>query len=461
MARTPVVAIVGRTNVGKSSLFNCLLKKRLAVVDDQPGVTRDRVYARVQFDGKPALLVDTGGLAGPEEDELFTRVRDQALAALEEADLIIFVVDAREGLVSLDWEVAETIRRAGKPTILVANKAEVRGADVHQFAELGFGEPLAVSAAHRMGINELIDRIVELLPEAPEEPSEEEAVPALAIIGRPNAGKSSLVNALAGEERVIVSETPGTTTDAVDTRIEFDGQPLLLVDTAGLRRKFKRAAGVEYYAAVRALRAIERADVAALLIDATEGPTFQDARLAGMVEEMGRGIVLCLHKWDLVVQEALKYREDEEIPPSKLRRQLKLLQDDYKRVVQARLSFVSYAPIICTSAVTGEGLQELLSTALDVARRVNMRVETGSLNRIVRDIMAAHPPPVRKGKPLKVYYATQVEVKPPTIVMFCNDPDRLDASYERYLINSLREKIYGEGVPIRLIFRPRRREQKR
>ncbi len=456
MAGRPIVAIVGRTNVGKSSLFNRLARRRIAVVADEEGITRDRVYAEVELDGRPVVLVDTGGLAATSEDELFSKVQEHAAAALEQADAIIFVVDARDGVVSLDYDVAEVVRRSGKPVVFVANKAEKPGLDLSEFARLGFGPPIAVSAIHGIGVGELIDRLLEVLPEEAEEPEEEQADVAVAIIGRPNAGKSSILNALVGEERSIVSPLPGTTRDAIDTMVEYEGKKYLLVDTAGIRRKFKRAAGVDYYAALRALRAIERADVAVVVMDAREGVTSQDVRLVRETIELGRGVVLCAHKWDLLLEEA--GINDPELKPSERRRREKLLQQDYARMVRARMPLVSHAPLLFTSVVTGQGLKEILPTAAQVAEGVKRRVETGQLNRVVRRIVAETAPPSVKGRALRIYYVTQVEVRPPTIVAFVNDPNLVTDAYERYLVRRLREELYGPGVPVRLYFRPRPRK---
>lgn len=457
-ATKPIVAIVGRTNVGKSSLFNRLARRRLAVVHDQAGVTRDRVYAEADLDGRRVVLVDTGGLAGPVEDELFTKVREHAIAALREADVIVLVVDAQEGVVSLDHVVADVVRRSGKPVVFVANKAEKPGVDLAQFAELGFGQPLAVSAIHALGIDELVEAVLELLGEQPLEEDEAREGPiAVGIIGRPNVGKSSILNALAGEERAIVSPAPGTTRDAVDTVVQVGEEPVVLVDTAGLRRRFKRSEGVEYYAALRTLRAVERADVAALIVDGAEGPTAQDARLAGQVEEMGRGLVICVHKWDLVLARA--FADQDDVDQRSALRHRRLLQADYERMLRHRIPFASHAPVLFTSVISGEGIDRILPTAVTVGRMVRKRVETAAMNRAVRQVVAEYAPPARGGRPLRVYYATQVGIRPPTVVVFVNDPELVVPTYERYMINSLRERLFGPGVPLRLIFRERPRRK--
>lgn len=446
----PVVAIVGRVNVGKSSLFNRLAGQRLAVVDDHPGVTRDRVYAEADFDGQRVMLVDTGGLAGAHEDKLFTKVAEQATAALGEADVVIFVVDAQEGVTPTDHDVAKAVRKAGKPVVFVANKAERPGTDLSQFAELGFGEPLAASAIHAIGAAEIVEAVRELLPPAEEEPEASGEVVSVAIVGRPNAGKSSLVNAIVGEDRMIVSEEPGTTRDAVDTVIEHASRRYVLVDTAGLRRKFKRAEGVEYYAALRALRAMERADVTVLVIDSMEGPASQDERIAAQAEEMGRGLVIAAHKWDLLLSSAAANRRE---APSK--RQEKLVRQDYERLLREALPATAHAPVCFTSAATGEGLRELLEKVWQVGEGVRRRVATATLNQLIHDVLDAQSPPSRAGRTLKVLYATQVSTRPPTIILFVNDPSLATDSYLRYMQKALREKLYGPGVPVRLLLRER------
>jgi GTP-binding protein len=444
-------------NVGKSALFNRLARRKIAVVDDLAGVTRDRVYAETDLDGRRIVLVDTGGLAGGREDDFYTKVRDQALAALGEADLLIFVVDAQTGLMPMDEDVAAVVRRTGKPVVFVANKAESRKAELAEFTRMGFGEPVPVSAIHAHGIDELVEELLARLPEAEEAAEEEEGGVAVAIVGRPNAGKSSIVNALIGEDRMIVSDMPGTTRDAVDTAIERDDKRFVLVDTAGLRRKFKKAEGVEYYGAIRALRAIERADVAVLVMDAHEGVTTQDARLVGEVEEMGRGLVLCAHKWDLVMKAATEGSTSR----AESAKQERLLHADYERMVRHALPFVEHAPLLFTSTVTGLGIEKVLAAAAKVAEGVNRHVGTGEVNRAVRRAVSEHAPPSPGGRQLKIYYATQVMAKPPTIVCFVNDRELLVDSYKRYLEKQLRGELFGPGVPLRLFFRPRPREERR
>ena len=448
----PIVAIVGRTNVGKSVLFNRLVGQRLAVVEHTPGVTRDRLYAEVDLDGRSVVLVDTGGLAGAESDELITQVKQQAAIALQEADLLVMLVDAQEGLVSLDYEVAEVARRSGKPYVLVANKMEGPKSDATVFAELGLGMPVEVSALHGEGLGELIEVILEQLPEAEVEPERVEGETAVALVGRPNVGKSAIINALLGEERVIVSEEPGTTRDAIDIEVEMNGEPFRLVDTAGLRRRGKRSQGLEYYSSLRTLRALQRADVGLAIIDAAEGITKQDANIAGEVEAAGRGLVIVVNKWDLV--QRLAYG-DEKVSAGEIPRIEADLRGDFERMVRSRMRFASYAKLLFTSAITGEGVGELLPTASRVAHEYRRRIDTGPLNRVIQAAVAQHQPPSRGGRPLKIYYATQVKAGPPTFVIFVNDPKLMHFSYRRYLLNRLRAEFGLEGTPIQLIVRRR------
>ncbi len=453
----PIVAIVGRTNVGKSSLFNRLVGRKLAVVEDFPGVTRDRLYAEAEMDRRLVLLVDTGGIVGGEGDELFMRVKQQATLALQQADVIIMLVDGREGLTALDYEVAEIVRRSGKPYVLAANKMERRSSDSEAFAALRLGLPIDISAIHGQGLQELVEEVEKLLPpEGREEPEEAEAL-AVAIIGRPNAGKSALTNAILGEERVIVSETPGTTRDAVDTFFEWEGERWRLIDTAGLRRRGKRK-DTEFYTSLRTLRALARADVAVVVVDAHAGPCAQDARVAGEAHEAGRGIVIAATKWDLLKPYT---QPDEMSAPLKPEKAEKLLRSDLERLVRLEMPFAAYAPIVYTSAVTQEGITELLHTIRVVAENFRRRIETGGLNRTIREAIERHAPPTYKGKQLKIYYATQVQTEPPTFVFFVNNPKLVHVSYERYLINVLRREYDFTGTPLKIIWRERRREEKK
>ncbi len=448
----PIVAIVGRTNVGKSVLFNRLVGRRVAVVEETPGVTRDRLSAQVELDDQQIILVDTGGLAGAESDELIIQVNQQAARALQEADLLVMVVDAQEGLVSLDHQVADVVRRSGKPCILAANKTENPQVETSEFFELGLGMPVDISALHGKGTGELIEAILSELPETEAEPEPVTGETAVALVGRPNVGKSSIINALLGEERVIVHEEPGTTRDAVDIAVEFAGEPFRLVDTAGLRRAGKRGRGLEYYSSLRTLRALQRADVGLVIMDAAEGITRQDANIAGEVEDAGRGLVIVANKWDLVRQVAGR---GEEISEKKAARMERMLRADFERMLRSRLRFADYVQVLFTSAVTGEGLEELLPVARRVAHEYHRRVATGPLNRVVQEAVAAHQPPGRGGRPLKIYYATQVKSGPPTFVIFVNDPKLMHFSYRRYLLNRLRAAFGFEGTPVRLLVRKR------
>ena len=457
---TPVVAIVGRTNVGKSMLFNRLARERKAVVEDQPGVTRDRLYARVELGLRPVLLIDTGGLAGGEDDELWRSVERHALLALEEADVLIVMVDGQTGVTGLDHDIADLVRRSRKPYVLVANKMESPAADSGDCAELGLGLPLDISSLHGTGVYDLADAVVEFLPPEEEPPEEEDAI-RIAIVGRPNVGKSSLLNALVGEERVIVSEEPGTTRDAVDTAIERDGERFVLVDTAGLRKKARVSAATEYYSNLRALKAIDQATVVFIMLDASEGVTEQDQRIAGYADEAGRGAVLVANKWDRVRDLARQSAEEGGEAPELTPRQKRVLRKDFERVVRWRLSFMNYASLAFCSATEGWGVAELLPEAEAVASEFTRRIATGELNRALMAAMDQHHPPSHKGRQLKIYYATQVSVRPPTIVLFVNNPGLMHWSYERYLVRQFRERFGFRGTPMRLFVRARPRDPDR
>lgn len=450
----PVVAIVGRTNVGKSSLFNRLVGRKLAVVEDFPGVTRDRLYAEAELDRRMVLLVDTGGIVGGEGDELFARVKDQAATALQQADAIIMMVDGQEGPTGLDHEVADIVRRSGKPYVLAANKMEKTSLDSEAFADLRLGMPIDISAVHGRGLTELVEEAEALLPPEEEGAGEEEHAVAVAVIGRPNVGKSAITNAMLGEERVIVSDIPGTTRDAVDTPFEYEGEPWRLIDTAGLRRKGKRQ-DTEFYTSLRTLRALSRAHVAVVVVDAYEGPNSQDARVAGEAHEAGRGLVIAANKWDLLKQYAQPTEETPDLDPVKAE---KTLKGDLQRLIGDEMPFASYVPIVFTSAVTGEGLPELLQTIRQVSENFRRRIDTGKLNRTIRDAVARHAPPTRKGRQLKILYATQVRAEPPTFALFVNDPRLVQVTFERYLVNVLRKEYDFTGTPIRIFWRARRRE---
>lgn len=438
----PIVAVVGRPNVGKSTLFNRLIGERRAIVEDQPGTTRDRVYGTADWGGLEFTLVDTGGLQDDKEiaagslAEIARHTREQARQAIDEADVIVFIVDAKMGLSGGDHEVADLLRRADKPTILAANKAESadRRNGAIDFYELGLGEPIAISAYHGSGTGDLLDRVVEALPEAEEEPETEG--PAIAIVGRPNVGKSRLLNSLLGQERAIVSDVPGTTRDSLDTQLIWAGQPLTLIDTAGIRRRGRVEQGIERFSVLRSMRSIDRSDVVLVLIDATEGFTAQDLHIAGYVEEQKKGIVVVINKWDLV----------EKSPRS---------MDEYREKAREALDFMPYAPLVFISAKFGQRVQQPLETALEVVAERQRRVSTAALNKMLREAVASHPPASKPGKWLKFYYATEADTSPPTFVFFCNDPTQIHFSYRRYLENRLRETFGFTGTPLRLSFRGR------
>ncbi|MDW7651628.1 MAG: ribosome biogenesis GTPase Der [Bacillota bacterium] len=430
----PVVAIVGRPNVGKSTLFNRLIQKRLAIEESIPGVTRDRIYGRVDWIGREFWLIDTGGLTF-EEDQIAREIHRQVKLALDEAHVILFVVDLRSGPTSLDFEVAAYLRKADKPVILAANKAEAgtAEADAAEFYQLGLGEPMLTSGAHGLGTGDLLDEVVALLPEG-NLPEEDEDLLRVALIGRPNVGKSSLTNRLAGVERVIVSDIPGTTRDAIDLEIERDDRRYRFVDTAGIRRKSKVEESVEYYSVLRSIRAAEDADVVLVLLDAAEGVTEQDKRIAGIAHEAGRAIILVVNKWD-------KVAKDEKT------------MEIYRETIRKELAYLSYAPIMFISALTGQRVQRVFELINYVAEQHALRVKTSRLNELLSDAMAVVPPPTKKGKQLKIYYMSQIKVKPPVFALIVNEPELAHFSYLRFIENKLRETYGFEGTPIRIVVR--------
>lgn len=438
----PIVAIVGRPNVGKSTLFNRLIGERRAIVEDLPGTTRDRVYGTAEWGGVEFTVVDTAGLQDEQEilrstqAEILKHTREQAQSAIDEADVIVFMVDAKTGITSGDYEVADLLRRTDKPTIVAANKADnvERRESAVEFYSLGLGEPIPISAFHGSGTGDLLDRIVEALPEFEEEPETEG--PNIAIVGRPNVGKSRLLNALLGQERAIVSDVPGTTRDTLDTQLVWSGQPLTLIDTAGIRRKGRIEEGIEQFSVLRSMRAIDRSDVVLLVIDATESFTAQDLHIAGYVEEQKKGMVVVVNKWDLV-----------EKGPSTM--------DEYRAKAREALDFMPYVPLTFISAKYGQRVHQVLEVALQVVEERNKRIPTAQLNKLLREAVARHQPPSKPGKWLKFYYATQADVAPPTFVFFCNDPIQVHFSYRRYLENQLREHFGFVGTPIKMIFRGR------
>jgi GTP-binding protein len=452
--RQPIVALVGRPNVGKSTLFNRLIGQRLAIVEDEPGTTRDRLYAQAEWSGQAFIVVDTGGMdiaatekapqKGSQPDALgvssrdyIREIRQQVEIAIEEADVVVLLADARDGITAADQDVAQLLRRSGRPVILAVNKAdnEARRQAALEFYELSLGEPYPISALHGTGTGDLLDAIVAHIPPIPEEP-ESEAV-RIAIVGRPNVGKSSLLNALLREERTIVSPIPGTTRDAIDTELRWEGQELILIDTAGIRRRGQVERGVEKYSVLRAINAIQRADVVLLVLDATAGVTAQDTHVAGFILEAYKSVVVIVNKWDAV--------EEKDAGTMTI----------YAAEVRERLRFLDYVPLLFISALTRQRVGKVLPAALAVAAQRRLRIPTGELNRLVRDAVAAHPAPSRRGRQLKFFYATQAEAEPPTFVFFVNDRELVHFSYARYLENSIRAVYPFEGTPLRLQFRNR------
>jgi GTP-binding protein len=434
-----IVAIVGRPNVGKSALFNRLVGKRVAIVEETSGVTRDRLYGVVDWGGREFTLVDTGGIETGTVDDLTSKTRAQAQLAMDEADLIVFLVDAKAGVMPGDTDVAELLRRRADKVLLVANKVESpnTAATIYEFCSLGFGVPLAVSSIHGLQSGDLLDAIVQRLPAPEPAPdSAEGAAIHLAIVGQPNVGKSSLVNALLGQERAVVSAEPGTTRDPTDTEISVKGKPFVIIDTAGIRRHAKRGPAVEQYSSLRAVAAIGRADVGLLLIDATTGATAQDQRIAGLATEQGKALIIMVNKIDLVNPESFEREQATDI-------------------LRKEFAFAPYAPIIFGSALTKKGVPKIWNVVDAVAAERRKRVPTAKLNQVVRDAFRTRPPAPFRGHVLKCYYATQSDVAPPTFVFFVNDPRLLHFSYQRYLENNIRDAFGFAGTPLRLVFRPR------
>jgi GTPase len=445
-----IVALVGRPNVGKSTLFNRLIGKRIAIVENIPGTTRDRLYDETEWNGERFMLVDTGGLeVGPESkrrptgkrESLSTasegfvwEIREQAEIAIQEADVVVMVADAVDGLTGADEEVADVLRRSNKPVILVVNKAdnEARMTRSYEFYELGLGDPYTVSALHGLGIGELLDQIIEYLP--PDEPEAKVEGVRVALVGRPNVGKSSLLNALLGEDRAIVSDIPGTTRDAIDMHLVWEDQSVILVDTAGIRRRGKIDRGIENYSVMRSLKAISRSDVVLLLIDAVEGVTAQDAHIAGYILEESKSVVVVVNKWDLVVKDTYTMNE-------------------YRAKLRSELKFLDYVPVIFISALTRKRVDTVLPTALRVQAQRLMHISTSELNQMMSEAIQRHSPPSKSGKRLKFYYATQAGVDPPTFVFFVNDARLVHFTYSRYIENQLRALYLFEGTPLRMVFR--------
>jgi GTP-binding protein len=462
----PLVAIVGRPNVGKSTLFNRLVGERLAIVEDLPGTTRDRLYADAEWNGRIFSLVDTGGLEMGASEDITARIRSQAQLAIEEADVIVLLVDAKSGITEADAEVAEMLRRSSKPVVLGANKADnvTRRQEAVEFYTLGLGEPITLAANSGTGTGDLLDAITEKLPPAENEDEEDvsDGLPRLAIVGRPNVGKSSLLNAIAGADRVIVSDIPGTTRDAIDTEVEYKGRQIMLIDTAGIRRRGHIGPGVEKYSVLRADRAIDRCDVAILMIDAVEGITAQDTHIAGYINEAAKGIVVVINKWDVIKERRrlAATMADPDLPilpsePVDLAAMEVRDAEEYMEDARERLKFVPYAPLVFAAAKTKYHVNNILDHALRINDIRGIRVPTPQLNEIVRDAVQRHHPPSVQGRPMRIYYVTQAETNPPTFVFFVNDPDLLHFSYQRYLENQLRNVFSFEGTAIRLQFRAR------
>ena len=434
---TPIVSIVGRPNVGKSLLFNRLAGKRLSIVEDTPGVTRDRLYAPVQWRGREFLIADTGGIEPHTDDEMLRFMRRQALAAIDEADVIVLMTDLHTGVTAADEDIAAMLRRAKKPVILAVNKADKIGEpapEFYEFYKLALGEPLAISALHGNGTGELLDECVAHFP--PEEPEEtvEDGVIRVAVIGKPNAGKSSLVNRILGQERVIVSNVAGTTRDAVDTPFENETGRYVFIDTAGMRRQARVDEAIEKYSVMRAMQAVERSDVCLILIDAQDGVTEQDTKVAGYAHEHGKAAIIVVNKWDLVAKTDKTMAE-------------------YEAKVRTGLSYMSYAPVVFISALTGQRVGQLFPLIRAAYEQSSLRISTGQLNDVLRDAVTRVQPPTDKGRRLKVYYMTQTGIRPPNFVLFCNDIELFHYSYRRYIENRLREVFGFRGTPVRMTIR--------
>jgi GTP-binding protein len=447
----PIVAIIGRPNVGKSTFFNRLIGERRAIVEDIPGTTRDRLYGDTEWNGRTFTVVDTAGLLLEEQEltagtpyvEIARHVRRQAELAIAEADVIIFMVDAIEGLTAADAEVAEVLRKTYKPVVLAVNKADnqERALNAVEFYALHLGEPIPMSAYHGIGTGDVLDRVTEHL--APIEKEEEEAEVKIAIVGRPNVGKSSLLNRLLGQERSVVSTVPGTTRDSIDTLLDVGGTRVLLIDTAGIRRRGKVERGLEQYSVLRALRAIERSDVALLLIDATEGVTAQDTHIAGMILEQLKGVAILVNKWDLVVKDNETFNA-------------------FTRHVREAFKFIPYAPLLFISAKTGQRVDQVIPLALEIAQERRRRIPTAELNALLREVVYEHPPTAtHKGAHLRIYYATQPQVAPPVFLFFTNNAELVHWGYERYLENRIRERYGFMGTPIKIVFRSREEPEER
>ena len=438
----PIVAVVGRPNVGKSTLFNALAGENISIVKDTPGVTRDRIYADVTWLNHNFTLIDTGGIEPDSGDIILSQMREQAQIAIDTADVIIFMTDVKQGLVDSDGKVADMLRRSKKPVVLCVNKVDSYQkfiADVYEFYNLGIGDPMPISAANRQGIGDLLDEVIKHFPEGAEEEEEDER-PKIAIVGKPNVGKSSIINKLTGENRVIVSDIAGTTRDAIDTDIVHNGKEYVFIDTAGLRRKNKIKEELERYSIIRTVTAVERADVVLMVIDATEGITEQDAKIAGIAHDRGKGIVIVVNKWDAIE------KNDKTIY-------------EFQNKIRETLAYMPYAEMVFVSAVTGQRLPKLFETIDMVIENQTLRIATGVLNEIITEAVALQQPPSDKGKRLKIYYTTQVSVKPPTFVIFVNDKQLMHFSYTRYLENKIRDTFGFKGTSLKFIIRERKENE--
>ena len=438
----PIVAIVGRPNVGKSTLFNALAGEKISIVKDTPGVTRDRIYADVSWLDWSFTLIDTGGIEPDSKDIILSQMREQAQIAIDTADVIIFITDVRQGLVDADAKVADMLRRSNKPVVLVVNKVDNFDKflmDTYEFYNLGIGEPIPVSASGKLGIGDMLEKVVEHF-ETDEGQGEEEEIPRIAVVGKPNVGKSSLINKVLGESRVIVSDIAGTTRDAIDTKVEWNGNEYIFIDTAGLRRKNKIKEELERYSIIRTVTAVERADVVVMMIDATEGVTEQDAKIAGIAHERGKGIIIAVNKWDAIEKNDKTMYE-------------------HNNKIKEILSFIPYAEIMFVSAETGQRLNKLYDMIDMVIENQNLRIQTGVLNEILSEAVAMQQPPSDKGRRLKIFYMTQVAVAPPTFVIFVNDKELMHFSYTRYIENKIREAFGFRGTALKFIIRERNEKE--
>ena len=434
----PIVAIVGRPNVGKSTLFNKIVGKRISIVEDTPGVTRDRIYSQAEWAGRDFIIIDTGGIEIDEKEGFLNQVKEQAEIAISSADVIIFLVDVRDGLTEADKAVSILMRKSKKPIVLACNKVDNIGQsplEFYEFYNLGLGDPIEVSSIHGLGVGDLLDKVISFFPEQKDEEEENDIIK-VAVIGKPNVGKSSLINKILGEERVIVSNVPGTTRDAIDTYFEKDNYKYVFIDTAGIRRKSKVSQKIEKYSVIRALSAIERADVCLIMIDAAEGVTEQDTKIAGYVHEQGKASIITVNKWDII---------------EKSSKTMEL----HKKQIMSSLSFMDYAPVIFISAKTGQRVEKLFELINYVSNQNSMRISTGVLNDIINEATGRVQPPSDKGKRLKIYYISQASVKPPTFVIFVNDKELMHFSYLRYIENQIRSIFGLEGTPLRFIIKER------